>query len=90
MRVRGHGAIIKGIVLNYHLIAPRPPIGSLTSGRETGMYLTWAILSRSLSTNMDLILDSCVLREDYRATDGHKGQSFTIYDTARNVWHQTG
>jgi hypothetical protein len=38
---------------------------------------------------VDVILDGCVLREDYQGTDGHKGQSFTIYDTARNVWHQT-
>jgi Domain of unknown function (DUF4440) len=35
------------------------------------------------------ILDGCVLREDYQGVDGHKGQSFTIYDAARNVWHQS-
>ena len=38
---------------------------------------------------VDLILDGCVLREDYQGADGHKGQSFTIYDAARNVWHQS-
>ena len=38
---------------------------------------------------VDVILDGCVLREDYQGTDGHKGQSFTIYDAARNVWHQS-
>ena len=38
---------------------------------------------------VDLILDGCVLREDYQGTAGHKGQSFTIYDVARDVWHQT-
>jgi ketosteroid isomerase-like protein len=38
---------------------------------------------------VDLILDGCVLREDYQGTDGHKGQSFTIYDVVRDVWHQT-
>jgi hypothetical protein len=38
---------------------------------------------------VDFILDGCVLREDYQGSDGHKGQSFTIYDTARNVWHQS-
>jgi Domain of unknown function (DUF4440) len=36
-----------------------------------------------------VILDGCVLREDYQGTDGHKGQSFTIYDAARDVWHQS-
>jgi len=25
-------------------------------------------------------LDGCVLREDYQDTEGHKGQSFSIYD----------
>jgi hypothetical protein len=35
---------------------------------------------------IDPILDGCVLREDYQGTEGHKGQSFTIYDAARRVW----
>ena len=38
---------------------------------------------------IDSILSGCVLREDYRASDGHEGQSFTIYDNTRDVWHQT-
>lgn len=38
---------------------------------------------------VDRILGGCVLREDYRGTDGAEGQSFTIYDAARKVWHQT-
>lgn len=40
-------------------------------------------------TKVDRILDGCVLREDYQDTSGHKGQSFTIYDASRKVWHQT-
>jgi hypothetical protein len=38
---------------------------------------------------VDIILGGCVLREDYQGSDGHKGQSFTIYDAARSVWHQS-
>lgn len=38
---------------------------------------------------VDLILDGCVVREDYEGTDGHRGQSFSIYDASRQVWHQT-
>lgn len=38
---------------------------------------------------VDVILGGCVLREDYQDTNGHKGQSFTIYDATRKVWHQT-
>jgi hypothetical protein len=38
---------------------------------------------------VDRILGGCVLREQYDATSGHQGQSFTIYDETRKVWHQT-
>ena len=38
---------------------------------------------------IDSILDGCVLREDYQGNDGHRGQSLTIYDMSRKVWHQT-
>jgi hypothetical protein len=38
---------------------------------------------------VDRILDGCVLHEDYRDADGHRGQSFTNYDAARRVWHQS-
>ncbi len=40
-------------------------------------------------TRVDLILDGCVLHEDYEGADGHKGQSFSIYDTSRSIWHQS-
>lgn len=40
-------------------------------------------------TQVDRILDGCVLREDYQDSSGHHGQSFTIYDASRKVWHQT-
>jgi len=29
---------------------------------------------------VDIVLDGCVLREDYQAGHGYKGQSFTIYE----------
>jgi hypothetical protein len=38
---------------------------------------------------VDSILDGCVLLENYEGADGHKGQSFSIYDASRKVWHQT-
>ena len=34
-------------------------------------------------------LDDCVLLEEYRGSDGHEGQSFSIYDAPRSLWHQT-
>jgi hypothetical protein len=39
--------------------------------------------------HVDRILEGCVLREDYQSVAGHKGQSFSIYDASRDVWHQT-
>ena len=38
---------------------------------------------------VDRILEGCVLREDYQDTSGLQGQSFSIYDASRKVWHQS-
>ena len=38
---------------------------------------------------VERILDGCVVHEDYQSVEGHKGQSFSIYDASRRVWHQT-
>jgi ketosteroid isomerase-like protein len=38
---------------------------------------------------VDRILGGCVLLEDYEGTNGSHGESFTIYDDVRKVWHQT-
>ena len=35
------------------------------------------------------ILDGCVILEDYKGSNGSEGESFTIYDASRKVWHQT-
>lgn len=45
--------------------------------------------TKAARTQVDLILDGCVLRENYEGTDGHKGQSFSVYDASRKVWHQS-
>jgi hypothetical protein len=38
---------------------------------------------------VDRILDGCALREVYEQTDGLVGQSFSLYDASRKVWHQS-
>lgn len=44
----------------------------------------------SLARNhVDSILGGCVLREVYGQTDGLVGQSFTVYDADRHLWHQS-
>ncbi len=35
------------------------------------------------------ILDGCVLHEQYEGMDGHKGESFSLYDASRKVWQQS-
>ena len=35
------------------------------------------------------LLDGCVVHEDYSEDNGYEGQSFSIYDASRGVWHQT-
>lgn len=35
------------------------------------------------------ILGGCVIHERYEQTDGLTGESFSIYDASRRVWHQT-
>jgi len=40
-------------------------------------------------TRVDGILDGCVLREDYESANGLKGQSFSLYDASRRIWHQS-
>jgi hypothetical protein len=40
-------------------------------------------------TRVTRILDGCVLLEVYDAANGVIGQSFSIYDASRNIWHQS-
>jgi hypothetical protein len=38
---------------------------------------------------VELILNRCVLHEIYEDLDGHKGESFSLYDATRKTWHQS-
>ena len=43
----------------------------------------------SAHVRVDRILDGCVLREQYEDDGGMKGESFSVYDASRKVWHQS-
>jgi hypothetical protein len=45
--------------------------------------------TKNARVRVDRILDGCVLREDYQSVAGHQGQSFSLYDSSRKLWHQT-
>ncbi len=55
----------------------------------------WDVVDRDRPTvviaraRVELILNGCVVHELYEQTDGHKGESFSIYDSTRNQWHQS-
>jgi hypothetical protein len=36
-----------------------------------------------------VILDGCVIHEDYRQNGGLHGESYSLYDATRKVWHQS-
>jgi len=38
---------------------------------------------------VEVILDGCVIHEDYRQDDGLHGESYSLYDAARKVWQQS-
>jgi hypothetical protein len=38
---------------------------------------------------VEAMLNQCVLHETYEGSDGHQGQSFSIFDASRQVWHQS-
>src|SRR5262245_15133672 len=44
---------------------------------------------KAAQVRVSRILDGCVLHEQYEGSDGLRGESFSIYDASRNVWHQT-
>lgn len=39
--------------------------------------------------HVDRLLDGCVLKENYQGVTGGEGQSFSIYDATRKLWHQS-
>lgn len=38
---------------------------------------------------VDLILGDCVLHEVHKDPGGLEGESYSVYDASRKVWHQT-
>src|SRR5215471_15495682 len=42
----------------------------------------FATSTKDARIRVDRILDGCVIHEDYQSLDGHKGESFSIYDAS--------
>jgi hypothetical protein len=75
--------------------APQPASCSTAEYRQFDFWLgDWDAFDVGGSTpvarvRVDSVLEGCVLRENYEGVDGHKGQSLSIYDGSRKVWHQS-
>ena len=71
------------------------PACSATEFRQFDFWLgDWDVFDVGKSAvvahaRVDLILDGCVLREDYEGANRLHGQSFTLYDPSRKIWHQS-
>jgi hypothetical protein len=62
---------------------------SSISGSATGSVFETGGTAKVAHVVVDRLLEGCVLREQYEGADGHRGESLSIYDKTRNVWHQT-
>jgi ketosteroid isomerase-like protein len=95
-------AAIAGALLAA-LLSPAEALGRTPSGKCAGaehrQFDFWAgnwdaygldeggkLVARA---RVEIILDGCALLEIYDQLDGLKGQSFSIYDSSRQTWHQS-
>jgi len=76
--------------------APKPAACATTEYRQFDFWLgDWDSYDtgkpdRSVARlRVELILDGCVLREVYEGKNGLLGQSFSMFDASRKLWHQS-
>ena len=76
--------------------APQPTLTCAASEyRQFDFWVgDWEVVEGSSTSpvaraRVERILHGCVIHEDYQSADGLKGESFSIYDASRKVWHQT-
>jgi hypothetical protein len=90
--------IAAGMLFSMISLRGKSPISMPCSAPEYHEFDFWlgdwdsfdiADSTKNARVRIDRILDGCVLHEDYQSVDGHKGESFSIYDALRQVWHQS-
>jgi hypothetical protein len=86
------------IPANARVPAPRSPKPSACSAPQYHQFDFWrgdwdafepGASKPDARVRVTSILGGCVIHEDYEQPDGAKGESFSIYDASRKLWHQT-
>jgi hypothetical protein len=96
MRIFALAFVLLGAAASPLLAAERPGACSAPAYRQFDFFAgDWDAYDvqapgRIVARNkVDIILDGCVIHEDYRQNDGMHGESYSLYDAARKVWHQS-
>lgn len=86
------------ILLSLISLSAKSPTAAPCASREYHEFDFWlgdwdsfniADSTKDARVRVERILDGCVIHEDYQSVEGHKGESFSIYDASRKVWHQS-
>ena len=73
--------------------APRQPACTSKEHRQFDFWVgEWTVTENGKPAGfnrIELILGDCALAENWHSATGYDGKSFTFFDAARGVWHQT-
>jgi hypothetical protein len=91
-----------GFVLLATVASPLPAAGAVSGACSAPVYRQFDFFTGTWDTydvqapdkvvarnTVKVILDGCVIHEDYRQNDGLHGESYSLYDAARKGWHQS-
>jgi hypothetical protein len=88
--------VLTGVVLIAGLPARAQPACTAPAYRQFDFWIgDWDAFDAAnpaagvAHVKVDRILDGCALQETYEGANGLQGQSFSIYDRSRGVWHQS-
>jgi len=91
-------SIVGGILLSMACLGAKSVTSASCSAPEYHEFDFWlgdwdsfdfGTSKKDARVRVNRILDGCVIHEDYQSVGGHKGESFSIYDASRKVWHQS-
>src|SRR6266404_5634460 len=91
-------SIVGGILLSMASLGAKSVTSASCSAPEYHEFDFWlgdwdsfdfGTSKKDARVRVSRILDGCVIHEDYQSVGGHKGESFSIYDASRKVWHQS-